>query len=324
VDVSGHVTIDGNSINPALCRQSFAYVMQHDALMATATPRESLRFSAMLRLQRHCSLSDVDSRVQQTISALYLDKCADTCIGDELMKGISGGERKRTAVGIELITNPSLIFLDEPISGLDAFTGFKLVQLLGKIAASNASVLLSIHQPSSEIFYQFDRVIFLKQGRILFQGNPSDIVLSFSEKGYKCPDNYNPADFVMFVCQTESLDVLEAKHAFADAPVSLGTKANSIESIALAVCEVPVQADFFTQLYWITYRELINTIRNKQAIMGRFGVVVVINIIFSILFLRRGDKDDSVKDNFDAHFGAVTMIGKYYINILLTPSLITP
>jgi energy-coupling factor transporter ATP-binding protein EcfA2 len=118
-------------------------------------------------------------------------------VGGELIKGISGGERKRTSVGVELVTKPALVFLDEPTSGLDSFSAVQLCQVLKKVANAGASVLFTIHQPSSEIFNSFDRLILMNKGRVMFQGPVGQVPDYFSDHGFPSPPNYNPADWVM-------------------------------------------------------------------------------------------------------------------------------
>jgi ABC-type multidrug transport system ATPase subunit len=153
-----------------LFRQKIAYVMQDDALMATATTREALEFSAALRLPSGTSRESIKGLVEQTIHDLGLEACADTLIGGALIKGISGGQRKRASVGVEIITNPALLFLDEPTSGLDSYSASNLAKLLKSIAARNAAVLCTIHQPASDVFFEFDLCIFMKEGRIVYEG----------------------------------------------------------------------------------------------------------------------------------------------------------
>jgi ATP-binding cassette, subfamily G (WHITE), eye pigment precursor transporter len=109
--IDGQVTIDGVDVNPVAYRKNIAYVMQDDALMATSTPREALKFSASLRLSG-ISNEEIDELVVDTLKALGILECADVFIGNVMIKGISGGQRKRTSVGVELITNPSLLLLD--------------------------------------------------------------------------------------------------------------------------------------------------------------------------------------------------------------------
>lgn len=121
VSISGKVMVGGKSINPVAFRKNIAYVMQDDALMATATPREALMFSASMRLPGTLSSAELRARVDRLLNELGLMACADVVIGGALIKGISGGQRKRTSVGVELITQPVLLFLDEPVSIANQF-----------------------------------------------------------------------------------------------------------------------------------------------------------------------------------------------------------
>lgn len=95
-------------------RKLIAFVAQDDSLQVTSTPREAIRFSAKLRLPRSTTDSQLDKLTERMITELGLTACADTMVGGELIKGISGGERKRTSVGVELVVKPALVFLDEP------------------------------------------------------------------------------------------------------------------------------------------------------------------------------------------------------------------
>lgn len=109
-----------------------AYVQQDDILFQTMTVRECLEFAAKLKLPG--TLASKLARVNELIKDLKLTKCSNTRIGGPLVKGVSGGERKRTSIGVELITDPSLIFLDEPTTGLDSFTATSVMEILGDLA----------------------------------------------------------------------------------------------------------------------------------------------------------------------------------------------
>jgi ABC-type multidrug transport system ATPase subunit len=95
-------------VNPVTFRKHIAYVMQDDFVLATATPREALTFSARLRLPASWTEEAIQKKVETLIQNLGIESCADTMIGGALIKGISGGERKRTCVGIEIVTEPSV------------------------------------------------------------------------------------------------------------------------------------------------------------------------------------------------------------------------
>ncbi len=308
-------------------------MMQDDCLVPTATPREALTFAAILRLPFHTfDTKAITIMVSNTIEELGIEQCADTMIGDDLINGISGGERKRTSVGIELITSPSLLFLDEPISGLDSYNGYKLITLLKRIASSNACVLLTIHQPSSEIFYLFDTVIFLKEGHVLYQGPAEDVVPYFTSRGYMFPPNHNPADTVMFFCEIDSLDTLQERKVLMHPPSlddnssanhldiinisgtgtspttsSTGMAVGKSSSLQVDHCQSEAAA-WLTQVFQLAQRGAQSTLRNRPALISRFGVVAVINLVTALIFLQAGNQDDSQVENFNAHYGVVTLI----------------
>jgi ABC-type multidrug transport system ATPase subunit len=141
--------------------------MQDDILFATFTPREAFKFSADLRL-KGLSNEKKNQKVEQVITDLGLSRCCDSPIGGELFKGISGGERKRTSIGVELITNPSIIFLDEPTTGLDSETALNCMLLLKKMSREGRTIISTIHQPSSQIYSSFDQLLLLVQGNLIF------------------------------------------------------------------------------------------------------------------------------------------------------------
>lgn len=305
--ITHEITVGGKLIDPVSFRRNVAYVMQEDSLLATATPREALRFSAHLRSPAGTTEDEINKMVEQLLALLGLEECADVYIGNAMIKGISGGQKKRTSVGVELITKPSLLFLDEPTSGLDSFNAYKLVQLLNATAKMNTAVLCTIHQPSSEVFFLFDQVIFLKAGRVFYQGPTGELVKHFEKIGLACPLNYNPADHVMSMSQTLSEGECDDKNVwmqdFSGSGEFIATKSGEAEEF------VPVAgAGALTQLYYLFEREIYNIIRDKGALIGRFGVTIFLNLLFGLIWLGAGSQDDSQNINFNAHFGAVTMV----------------
>jgi ABC-type multidrug transport system ATPase subunit len=199
IKISSDVRLNNYTVDPTniAVRKLIAFVAQDDSLQVTSTPREAIMFSAKLRLPRSTTDSQLEKLTNRMIEELGLTSCCDTIVGGELIKGISGGERKRTSVGVELVTKPALVFLDEPTSGLDSYSAVQLCQVLKKVANAGSSVLFTIHQPSSEIFNSFDRLILMNKGRVMFQGPVGDVPDYFSLHGFPSPPNYNPADWVM-------------------------------------------------------------------------------------------------------------------------------
>ena len=236
--------------------------MQDDAISPTSTPREALTFSASLRLGGGASKQKIKSMVDSMLKELGLEDCADRMVGGELIKGISGGERKRTSVGVELVTDPSLVFLDEPTSGLDAYSAHQCIMLLKKLAGSGrCTVLCTIHQPSSEVFLQFDNAIVLKSGRVVYGGPVRSMTDHFEAGGYPVPDLTNPADHAMFTIQINSDSTLEDSGMF-QSEAEPRTSEVILEEEGSALSP-EVTSTFMTQLGWLVSREKDSLVRDK-------------------------------------------------------------
>jgi ABC-type multidrug transport system ATPase subunit len=172
-----------------------AYVMQDDVLFPTLTCEEAITFAAQLKMGE--SKEKLKDKINAIIESLGLLKCRHTLIGSQMVKGLSGGERKRTAIGVELITDPSILFLDEPTSGLDSFTANKIVKLLVEQSRLGKAVISTIHQPSSGTYALFDRLLLLMDGHCIYQGPGVDAADYFSSMGFVIPKFANPADYFL-------------------------------------------------------------------------------------------------------------------------------
>ncbi|GFR92490.1 ATP-binding cassette sub-family G member 2-like [Elysia marginata] len=126
---SGQVLMDGKP-RPRDFKTTVGYVTQDDVMMSTLTVRENISFSASLRLSSSFDWQAKRKRVDDVITELGLEKCADTKIGDDEARGVSGGERKRCNIGMEMIISPPVLFLDEPTTGLDSSTANSVMKLL--------------------------------------------------------------------------------------------------------------------------------------------------------------------------------------------------
>lgn len=169
--------------------------------MGTLSVRENLAFSANLRLSsKEYSNEAKREKVDNVIDQLGLTECANTFVGNEFVRGVSGGERKRVNIGMEMILDPPVLFLDEPTTGLDANTANSLILLLYKLVMSadnfddvivvtsrlaldGRNIIMSIHQPRYSIFSMFDRLILLTKGDIAYIGSCQKCVSYFEEIG---------------------------------------------------------------------------------------------------------------------------------------------
>ncbi|KAL7063537.1 hypothetical protein AAHC03_0991 [Spirometra sp. Aus1] len=202
-NVVGTVLVDGKE-PPHDFHRYAGYVCQDDFAISVLTVRENLNFSAALRLPAWTTKRDREDRVESLLKKLGLTSVADSKVGDESTRGISGGERKRTNIGIELITEPCVIFLDEPTTGLDAHTAMVVMQVLKRLALEGRTIITSIHQPKSSIYKLFDSLTLLANGRIVYHGAAGDSPVSYFRRlGYKVSDHENPADFFIDLLHTE-------------------------------------------------------------------------------------------------------------------------
>ncbi|EAR84815.1 ABC transporter family protein (macronuclear) [Tetrahymena thermophila SB210] len=181
-----------------------SYVMQDDILPETLTVRECISFAADFKIKG--SKEEKEKKVDEVIKTLKLERCQNTLIGGNFIKGVSGGERKRTSIGFELVSNPQVIFLDEPTSGLDSFTAYILINELREYAHNTRkTVIFTIHQPSTDIWQMFDRIILMIHGQIIYQGPGREQILNyFSKNSFVCPHNSNPGDYFLSIMHSES------------------------------------------------------------------------------------------------------------------------
>ncbi|XP_064872480.1 broad substrate specificity ATP-binding cassette transporter ABCG2-like isoform X2 [Oncorhynchus nerka] len=204
----GQVLIDGKMVDSDL-RLISAYVVQDDILMGTLSVRENLLFSVNLRLdRRHYSTADKQQRVDSIIEDLGLQDCAHTKIGTEFLRGVSGGERKRCSIGMELITSPRLLFLDEPTTGLDSNTANHIINLLHRLSRSGKTIVFSIHQPRYSIFSHFDHLTLMHRGELVYAGAAGKALSYFTDLGYHCEPFNNPSDFFLDVTNGEAQSTL--------------------------------------------------------------------------------------------------------------------
>ncbi|KAG6390484.1 hypothetical protein SASPL_148219 [Salvia splendens] len=202
--LSGRVKCDGGIItyNDRLYTKSLkrriGFVLQDDTVFPHLTVKETLTYSALLRLPNSLSKQQKTERAMDVLSQLGLEKCQNTMVGgNKGVRGVSGGEKKRVCIGNEILLNPSLLFLDEPTSGLDSTTALRIIQMLQDIAQGGKTVVTTIHQPSSRLFSIFDKLILLSNGCSLYFGKASDAMRYFSSIGCLPLIAMNPAEFLI-------------------------------------------------------------------------------------------------------------------------------
>lgn len=196
--ISGDVFLNGKTYSKHILKSMSGYVMQDDLVHAHLTVGETLSYAARLRMPRTTSVADRELAQEHVMQLMGISYCRDVLVGDSRIKGISGGERKRLCIALELLTKPQLLFLDEPTSGLDSSTALSVMMTLKHLASTGeCTVVTTIHQPSSKIFATFDNLMLMKKGDIVYQGNAVRALDYFEKLGFPCPAYTNPADHLI-------------------------------------------------------------------------------------------------------------------------------
>eukprot|EP01040_Poterioochromonas_malhamensis_P012359 gene12359-13511_t len=196
----GVLQINGVHENLLRFRKIIGYVPQEDIMHRDLTVRENITYSAMIRLPRHWTAAERDDHINATIAAVKLSHVEDVPIGDEVRRGISGGQRKRCNIGIELAAAPLFLVLDEPTSGLDSTSAMDICQVLKDLAANaGITVAMVIHQPRIEIWEQLDQLLLLAPGGLTVYQGPQKLASAYFEQscGVALKPGENPGDALM-------------------------------------------------------------------------------------------------------------------------------
>jgi ABC-type multidrug transport system permease subunit len=214
-----------------------------------------------------------------------------------------------------------MVFLDEPTSGLDSFSAVQVCQVLKKVANSGASVLFTIHQPSSEIFDSFDRLILLHKGRVLFQGPVKDVPSTFATCGYPVPNNFNPADWVVNVAQKYPIPDLERAGFFQNdtrkvcsptAPLKgqnmLGEPLDQHRLTMMGKNNDDDPPGLWAQVKLLYRRELTYMYRFPLPLYARFGFTAFLSFLIGFIFYKVGDASPANPFNITSQFGAMMIL----------------
>ncbi|NXC07763.1 ABCG2 protein, partial [Orthonyx spaldingii] len=335
--LSGDILING-APQPANFKCTSGYVVQDDVVMGTLTVRENLKFSAALRLPKSVKEQEKNERVNQIIKELGLSKVADSKVGTQFSRGVSGGEQKRTNIGMELITDPAILFLDEPTTGLDASTANAVLLLLKRMAKQGKTIIFSIHQPRYSIFRLFDNLTLLAAGRVLYHGPAQHAIEYFQSIGYRCEPYNNPADFFLDIINGDSTAVAMNKanesntaesteecseydktlaeqlaEKYSNSAYYQETKAH-LESISLGnkkktkgvFQQITYANSFLHQLKWVSRRTFKNLIGNPQASVAQVCVTTFLGLIVGAIFFGLKENSAGLQNRVGAMFFLTT------------------
>ncbi|PHT64136.1 ABC transporter G family member 15 [Capsicum chinense] len=265
---SGDILINGHK--QKLSYGTSAYVTQDETLLATLTVKEAVYYSAQLQLPVSMTKSEKKQIAEQTIKEMGLQDAMNTRIGGFGNKGISGGEKRRLSVCMEILTRPKLLFLDEPTSGLDSAASYYVMSGISR-QRQGRTIIASIHQPSAEVFNLFHSLCLLSSGRTVYFGPASAAIEFFTRNGFPCPYLQNPSDHFL---KTINKDFDEGGE----------------------MLEKRSHANFTTQSLVLTRRSTVNMFRDPGYYWMRFATYVAIALSLGSIYYNVGSNYRSIEE----------------------------
>lgn len=329
--VTGSVLLNGHERNLDAFRRLSCYITQDDRLQPLLTVCENMQIAADLKLGEHVSKKEKTDIINEILSTLRLSEQGNTRTGK-----LSGGQKKRLSIALELITNPLVLFLDEPTTGLDSSSCTQCVSLLRLLARQGRTIVCTIHQPSASLFQMFDHVYVLSQGRCLYQGAGQQLVPYLEWLELPCPKYHNPADYVIELASGEygqdNVDrmVRGSNNGLSLTwfvpPDSIRDSETKVEPMVRLTGPVPSASkssphglqntSTWNQLKVLLRRGYIKTKRDQTMTHMRIVVNILVAIMLGILFFGEGNEGSRVLDNYNLLFACL-------IHNMMTPMMIT-
>eukprot|EP00897_Mesotaenium_endlicherianum_P001005 jgi/Mesen1/10905/ME000095S10239 len=300
--LEGRILVNGKEIRGSFKRLS-GYVQQDDSLFKMLTVRETLMFSARLRLPSSMSRAEKEQRVETLIQELGLAHCADTVIGNHEIHGVSGGERRRASIGVDLVHDPPVLFLDEPTSGLDSSAALGVAQTLRHLAeARGRTIVLTVHQPSFAIIALVHRFVVLARGCVVFHGAYLAMLEFFRSYGRAIPERVNVLEYALDLIEEEQegpagLAPLVAFHedwatmqqrGGGEGTSGIGSKQLPSSLGSGQVADPEFATSFFSEVLVLSDRNFKNIFRTKELFGARIILMLVTGATMGSLFFNVG------------------------------------
>ncbi|KAK4054896.1 hypothetical protein OIV83_000820 [Microbotryomycetes sp. JL201] len=290
---------------------SLGFVDQHDVLPATSTVREAMMFAAELKMPETVSKEAKAERVFEILQQLGLQDVADSRIGNTERRGISGGERRRLSIGLELLAAPAVLICDEPTSGLDSTSAMRVVQVLKNLTSSShgrpTTVITTIHAPSSQAYHMFDQVILLgRGGHLLYNGPLDNVKAHFAARGRPVPADWNPADHLLDIASETVLSPHEPSTSS-----KAGSEEHAVHKLSPASESSSLKIDrrspatMFTQFEVLAQREMLNLKRDWTSATMHIVVSALVGLFVGGIYYQV----DTTIGGFQSRVGSLFFLG---------------
>jgi ABC-type multidrug transport system ATPase subunit len=262
----GSVILNGVEVALPRFKHLIGFVPQDDSVLSDFTVRESVLYSARVRLTGARTRASIEKHVLCILSCMGL-----LHIRNSRVCRLSGGERKRVSIAIQLVATPLALVLDEPTSGLDASSALSLLKILKTISTMGVTIVCVMHQPRADIFEILDNVLLLRSGRQVFLGNAAEAEAFFTSKGYTFSDSYNFADALLdIISSVNPMIDLDMEHVPTAIVVNDRTSGEALERISAEV--MSRMAPWYRQLW-------LNFCRESSQQCRRYTVLMTIHFV---------------------------------------------
>ncbi|XP_045768108.1 ATP-binding cassette subfamily G member 4 [Maniola jurtina] len=331
--VGGAIFINGRGRIMKRFKKMSCYIQQDDRLQGLLTVGENMELAADLKLPTKLDKYEKGEVIEDILTNLGLYEHMNTR-GAQL----SGGQRKRLSIALELINNPLIMFLDEPTTGLDSSSCTQVVQLCRSLAHQGRTIVCTVHQPSASLFALFDHVYVLAAGNCLYQGTTRNLVPYLEQAGVPCPIYHNPADYIIELACGEygedKIGLLTTKAengrelTWLDDPQSIPTMEELRKLYPLSVMKEqdnesgPEETPQSNQRSVLIRRGFLKAKRDPTMTHLRLIVNVVVGIMLGALFIDAGNEGSRVLENYNLLFAILMhhMMSPMMLTILTFPS----
>ena len=291
----GITRVNGSPGTIAKYKKIIGYVPQDDIVLPELTVRENILHSARIRLPADWEENQIQTHVDILLRCLNLFRVKDSLVGDTGASVISGGERKRVSIGIELAAAPMALFLDEPTSGLDSTSASSIVTTLKALSRLGITVITIIHQPRHEIFDSLDSLLLIGGGRLLYFGQQTDVQEYFEQCGFKFPKEGNIADQIMDIIGGQgklykrsgdtSISSLTEQWSYRQANLDIAQPTVGPSPLELAALRKTVLmrgAPWYRQIYFCLNRSLLQQYRRRSSVYFEVGVAALAGLLLGL------------------------------------------
>ena len=291
--LDGCVKLNGTYVSSSKLANYIRFVEYEANIYECMTPYEFLYFRHRLQSNNSCS----DRIVRSLLKRFGLEKVAFTPIGGTLFRGISGGEKKRVSIASELIFSLPILIIDEPTSGLDSYSAKEILKILNDLKSTGITIILSLHQPSYEIFTMINKLILIQNGKFVYQGSPNDSISYFSEIGLEVPQHINPTDYYLRILHISNRNDLKIEEIDLMNKLEKKYKEYFIDQIDRGE-DLPFketsQTEFHQQIKFLLWREFINYKRNPFNRNLKVAQILFYSIVNSALYYNLGTDNEGI------------------------------